>query len=553
MLPPRRAWMWFKPDAAERRKPGDAPSKLIRAMANHVLKELRKPSPQYRWVHRLRCFLSRVRARALAWTSDQPFKFDMIHAFPKGNPGNRQKYRIVAEYSLENSLICGGFSAYLRDLVDGELESSALAFRASVTPDTPPPTHHDAVEKILGVLSNAGPTEALWCAEADIEGFFDAVSHDVARRETHRLLSWVKRPTDPRLYAFLDSFLSGYDYVHSARDAARLRLAKIGVSEPRFADPVGALRSRGLLGPDEEPGRLGIPQGSALSCVLANIVLSSADTLVNAQLRARGRREDGLYLRYCDDIVIIHRDRDLCQLALDVYCRALAGLSLPVHPPKVVAEYPGSRRLPAEEPGGFFWGGKSKAPYRWGANLSCRSDVPWLAFVGYQVARDGTVRVRRSSIDKELKKQRRVATDIINELRKEARKAKFEGRIHLIQDLRAVRYRATMHLLSIGVGYPSEWTTSPAPGAVSWCKGFRGMASARVVAAPLQILDRGRISVLRYLEARVRSMLRMRQLGTIEREEEEEQPVDDHPKRREFRLDFAGAPLSYRNQFKGQG
>lgn len=537
LLPPRRAWPGIRPRRAERATLGDAPTKLASSMFEHVMVELRRSKPRYRWVSRLRAFLDSVRCRALGWTNGTEFRCEKIYAFAKANPGNGQKYRIVAAYSLEDSLICGGFAAYLRDLIDGVLSPAVLSFRPAASPDSPPPSHHDAIA-MLRELDASVPIDAdLWCAEADIEGFFDAVSHDVAYSETARLLTWAEREPDTRLLGFLRSFLSGYDFPGVAVPAAQELLRMKGITSPRLADPVKTLVSRGIRA-DGAADRIGIPQGSALSCVLANIVLSAADSVVEAKLRATGCRGAGLYLRYCDDIIIVHRDRSIAELLCREYLDMAVRLRLPVHPVATYTVYPGRRTPRPDEDEAWFWGGKSKAPYRWSPPTT-GSGVPWLAFVGYQLARGGAVRVRDSSIRKELKKQRAVASDTIRRVRILVRKHRKQGQSHAVPPVWVVRYRSMMHLLSIGVGYPSPWSTSPAVGAVSWCRGFRGAPTGSSVLEPFRRLDRGRTLVLRYLAAQLRSMLRMGRL-TVRLQK---------AGRKGFRLKFDGPPLSYAHQF----
>ena len=547
MLPPRRAWNSFRPSASARRDPSiDAPTRLAHQMANHVLTELARTTARYRWVVRLRTFLDTIRSRALNWISTDSYTFDDIHAFPKNRPGNGEKYRIVASYSLSSSLICSGFASYLRDRIDSVLRPGVLAFRSAPPDGGKPPSHHNAIETIVNMVDATPISSDIWCAEVDIEGFFDAVSHDVAMRETKRVLSWTNHPIDPRLLAFLESFFRGYDFVGSAVQTAKLKLAKHGVTTPKFASPEKALRERGLL--TNPSGRIGIPQGSSMSCVLANIVLSAADTLVSATIEAKGERGEGLYLRYCDDIIIMSRRKETCDEALNTYISALRSLKLPYHPPKEIAIYPGIRQHEKNHPMGWFWDGKSKASYPLSSSNTGKS-VPWLAFVGYQVNRAGRVRVRKSSINKELTKQRHVAIDIIYALRKVAQKKRRRMVVHAIQDVRIVQYRAMMHLLSIGVGYPPEWSTKPAPGAVSWSNGFRGMPPHRAVVEPLRRLDMGRMRVLQYLKRRINRMIKGGLLTIKSAPPASATGSALTPVIPKFRLKFAGPPLSYRYQF----
>ena len=56
------------------------------------------------------------------------------------------------------------------------------------------------------------------------------------------------------------------------------------------------------------PGqRIGLPQGGALSGLLSNLVLDKLDKTINAL-----KLNDFLYIRYCDDIIIIGRKEEDC-------------------------------------------------------------------------------------------------------------------------------------------------------------------------------------------------------------------------------------------------
>ena len=69
---------------------------------------------------------------------------------------------------------------------------------------------------------------------------------------------------------------------------------------------------------------VGVPQGGAISMLIANWVLDIADRRVE-----RWGDESLFYARFCDDIVIAHPDRRKCRAARDRYLRALERLLLP--------------------------------------------------------------------------------------------------------------------------------------------------------------------------------------------------------------------------------
>jgi hypothetical protein len=77
--------------------------------------------------------------------------------------------------------------------------------------------------------------------------------------------------------------------------------------------------------------QIGVPQGGALSCFIANVVLHQADKALD-----RLRRRYAIkftYLRYCDDMILVSKTKDECKAAFDAYARAARKLLLPIHGP----------------------------------------------------------------------------------------------------------------------------------------------------------------------------------------------------------------------------
>jgi hypothetical protein len=60
------------------------------------------------------------------------------------------------------------------------------------------------------------------------------------------------------------------------------------------------------------PEELGVPQGSALSCLAANLLLDTADRQALAAIERSGGTV--CYFRYCDDMLLVATDPDSCAL-----------------------------------------------------------------------------------------------------------------------------------------------------------------------------------------------------------------------------------------------
>lgn len=251
---------------------------------------------------------------------------------------------------------------------------------------------------------------------------------------------------------------------------------------------------------------------------MANLLLHKADEAACKVLRES--TASCVYVRYCDDMVLSSTDRANLERARDSYLKALEKLKLPVHPFRQTAY------------GKEFWQGKSKGPYRWGKKVD--GAVPWLAFVGYQLRYDGLIRIRPSSIAKELDKQVRVTGEFLASVRRfgDKREKLRRSRKRLMLGLRE-------RLEAMSVGRRHNLEHSYLQPEDCWCAGWACVLDNRlpidqpVLRQQLRHLDRGRGRQL----ARARKALR--KLGL-------EGPKRELPEGERSRPEgFAGKSTSY--------
>jgi hypothetical protein len=211
--------------------------------------------------------------------------------------------------------------------------------------------------------------------------------------------------------------------------------------------------------------RIGVPQGGAVSGVIANLVLNQADEAVGAGLH---------YFRFCDDTLFVANTRKQCQKGMDAYLSALVKLNLPYHPPQKTRFYDKS-----------FWDQKSKAPYCWTGRkwFGC---VPWVQFIGYQVRYDGLMRVREKSVEKQKKRLREVTDEAVRGLVDLNRRG---VAIHRTWD-KAV-WSVYHRLTSTGVGRVRKGQPS-IPKPKCWTAGFKVLHGKPVATRPMQLLDHER-------------------------------------------------------------
>ena len=166
---------------------------------------------------------------------------------------------------------------------------------------------------------------------SDISDFFNQLDHRQLKRAWARLIETPHLPADHYAvykaitrYCTVDRaglFQALEINPHRPRASRRHRLC----SPQEFRDRV---RASGLC-VSNRSGK-GIPQGSPISAVLANLYLLEFDTLVNAFVARHG----GLYRRYCDDLLVVLPAADLRAQAQALITGHLTGLRLEAHPDK---------------------------------------------------------------------------------------------------------------------------------------------------------------------------------------------------------------------------
>lgn len=147
--------------------------------------------------------------------------------------------------------------------------------------------------------------------------------------------------------------------------------------------------------------KLGVPQGGALSGIIVNVVMRVVDKPI-----VTPNDPDRLFIRYCDDILLMHTDRSRCESYLDSYYAQLLKCRLVPHPRKDVGDFKHGKKTAAD-----FWHSKTKNVYLWGPGPGDASE--WVAFVGYEMRRTGEIRIRKDKIDAEFRKIAKKYYDII--------------------------------------------------------------------------------------------------------------------------------------------
>lgn len=127
----------------------------------------------------------------------------------------------------------------------------------------------------------------------DVSKFFDTLRHDVLKARLLNVLGCARLPDD---WHAIFKRLTAFEHV----DADQLK-ARLGKPKGRRMCGIDAFRS--AVRPMIQRNRLGhgIPQGTPLSGLLANLYMLEIDATLNEWLTERG----GSYRRYSDDIAVV--------------------------------------------------------------------------------------------------------------------------------------------------------------------------------------------------------------------------------------------------------
>jgi len=454
IFPSRRQWHRFRP---KHRKASQGSDTNCRSLYR-ATKELRKTSPKAVWAVKLQETVDRVRNRVL---SVKPFHFRPPTIIAELKEPGGHLYRPLTVYPLEDKIIEGLTARYLRTSLDHLLLESCLAFRCR-TVGRPPPATHDALASILEVRSRH-PNATLYVAECDIKGFYDCVAHAVAKRALRNLMAEARPAVQIQVRAIeiFEAYLQSYTFLRSVRGKAQ--------GELRERDPAGEFKwpeaDIQKLHGGKTLASIGVPQGGALSCFIANAVLHEADRRI-ARIQQKAASEL-LYLRYVDDMILISPDRKICAQAFSVYNQALEELLLPAPPAKRILKY--SR---------CFWDVKSKSQYAWS-----KSNIPWIQFVGYQIRYDGVVRIRSKSMRKHIAAITKLTDRLLFALRNAHKK---QG---IRRSDREILHRFRQRLISMSVGRVRLGKINHGPMPMSWAAGFRGLHGRSIFRNRLKTLD----------------------------------------------------------------
>lgn len=528
ILPPRKKWVKL---GYESRMNRTGTEKLTSNDKNFysllkTIKLYRKKDPTVGWLLELDNFIKEVQ---LAIESDT-FRIKTPLIFPKLKEDllsktETNKCRPISMFSLKERIILSISNKFLTNLFDLYFQDSSYAFRAKRNEEgTSVISHHDCIKDVIK-LQQSNHYEPLFVIECDMEKFYDSVNHKIVKKLFSELIEKSKKdnPTfDFKIIKHIfNEYLSCYAFnknVPLSGDTKYWNSYKIPKGE------FGWVKKRLIelnYYSDIVEERIGVPQGGALSGLIANIVLNEADKKV--------LKTNVFYIRFCDDMLIIHKDESRCKKAKIIYENSLKELKLVPHKFKDKLTDKGKSKTITTKP---FWHTKSKGPYKWDSIEN--GGFPWISFVGYEIHHKGNIRVKKKSLDKELKKQKKIVNEIENAIKLGQRKVKG----YVVES-------AINRLIGMSVGRIGLNSFEEASSDMCWKNGFKELRLNDDSKRQIKQLDRNRSKLYYDLLKSVKS---------LEKDDEDNENIE-----RKRQIVFYDKPFSYyyqvleRNEEKTNG
>lgn len=508
ILPPRRKWV--KIGEHSRVKNRDTNEFLTSNDKNFysllkTIKKHKKNKSTEDWFLNLQEFVRRIQESALSkqYSVTEPIIFPKLKKPLKrifNDKDDKNNCRPLSMYSLEDRIILSLTNKFLTNLFDKKFKDSSYAFRSKKIAGKTI-SHHNCIQDIIN-YKKATSLEELYVVECDMKSFYDTVNHKIVLEIFENLIAEIVNENssinlNQPIHIF-KSFLNSYAFNINVKKLDKQSYwSSYSIKRGSFpwVDNQISKHYKSI-----ETERIGVPQGGALSGLIANIYLNNVDQKLE-QL-------DVFYIRFCDDMIIIGKDFDKCNEAKKLYVDSLNQLKLFPHP------FKNSEELFEQNANSFsykpFWNGKSKGPYKW-SSLIKPHNYPWIAFVGYEININCETRVRKRSFLKEQTKQKIITHEITKAIEQNQRCEKGTA----IES--AINRLIGMSVGRIGLDNFSEVSTD-----MCWKNGFQELELNKFSKIQIKQLDRNRSKLYYDLFKKINKPERDED-ETVERDDEKRQ------------------------------
>ena len=300
---------------------------------------------------------------------------------------------------LEDKIILSLTSRYLTRLLDKHLHENILSYRPArnfLGEEHHVPIFNDGIILIKNYLKEHD-SENIYVADCDIKKFYDIIPHSTVIECFDRILDKTRLNDEGKdqvmkvITAYLDSYNFYTNVLIEADSSPKLFhkvRKKLHDHDNKNTYRIGWVDEIMELNEQEQRQR-GVPQGGALSLLVANVVLNDVDQVIVSQ-----QDKDCLFVRYCDDIILMHTDRERCSQLMAAYTESLTKHGLYFHDFERVSDAKNSENPNVTTD--HFWKIKSHHPFLWGDGEG--DSNRYIGFLGYEMCRTGKMRLRRSNM-----------------------------------------------------------------------------------------------------------------------------------------------------------
>lgn len=527
LFPPRREWVHI---SYEKRKNLSQLDKNEQNLLFTVLRERDKVGEKNEWYLRLEARICKIVDAAL--NSETLFSKPRVSVIEKkrNNKELTIECRPICLFkTLDERIYASLYNKVFTHLLDPLFYENSLAFRVARKGEDM--MHLRAVRKIKDF--RRAHEGIVWVAECDMKKFYDTLDHDVIKQRFSQLLHWQKqngvinceemRRLREVIFCYVNCFSFYYDvFRYNSKPShpiwKHIRNGDKYTKKIKWID--GELAERQKAGDwcyrtrQHDKFHLGVPQGGALSGVIANVMMHFTDMKLRKYWEGN---KDFLYIRFCDDMIMMGADKIQVEEAFGRYSECIKTSHLYMHPPVVFRE----RRMKD------FWDGKTRPPYQWG-NPS-KDVMPWITFVGFDVNWEGDTRIRKSSLKKEIKKQFEKRVEVEHLLGKKGGRNPQWTQQYILNSVHK-------RMIGMSVGRVKIWDYQSFDNSYSWARAFTELTDNHWVRLQLRQLDRHRNFQMR----RLRRFVKKLDFSKVK-------PSNDRTERNKA-LWYFGKPFSYYGQ-----
>lgn len=183
--------------------------------------------------------------------------------------------------------------------------------------------HYSNINAAKDVFEFIVDSEKCWIIKGDFKGFFDNIRHKILYQNVYKVLNVKKLSSDWE--AVLKS-LTRYHSVENNQINKAIRRAHMpSYEEGSYIKGHVAMRKLVSSGYLEivGPNQIGIPQGTSLSAILANVYMIQFDKIIKDIVGDK----KGLYRRYSDDFVIVIPKSYLNETELEYFKKDIYSIS----------------------------------------------------------------------------------------------------------------------------------------------------------------------------------------------------------------------------------